>query len=77
MTNCIVNIEFGDEVYQRTDISEKEINNFIDELTGEQFERVVEFFNTMPKLRHVVKVKNPKTKVESEVVLEGLESFLG
>ena len=77
MTNCIVNIEFGDEVYQRSDISEKEINNFIDELTGDQFERVVEFFNTMPKLRHVVKVKNPKTKVESEVVLEGLESFLG
>ena len=53
------------------------INNFIDELTGDQFERVVEFFNTMPKLRHVVKVKNPNTKVESEVVLEGLESFLG
>ena len=71
---CIVNIEFGDEVYQR-DISEKEINNFIDELTSDQFERVVEFFNTMPKLRHVVKVTNPKTKVESEVVLEGLEFF--
>ena len=55
----------------------KDIDEFIDQLTTEQFENLVEFFNSMPKLRHVVKITNPKTKVESEVVLEGLESFLG
>ena len=76
MSKCISNIEFGDDIYQRSDISEEELNNFIDELTSEQFERIVEFFNTMPKLRHTIEVTNPKTKVKSEVVLEGLESFL-
>lgn len=74
---CIQEIHFGDEVYQRSDMTVKEIDEFIDQLTSEQFERLVEFFNSMPKLRHVVKITNPKTKVESEVVLEGLESFLG
>ena len=50
---------------------------FLDQLNTEQFEKVVNFFNTMPKLRHVVDVTNPKTKVKSEVLLEGLQSFLG
>ena len=74
---CIQEIHFGDEVYQRNDMTVKDVDEFIDQLTSEQFERLVEFFNSMPKLRHVIKITNPKTKVESEVVLEGLESFLG
>ena len=49
---------------------------FIEQLTTEQFDKIVEFFQTMPKLRHVVDVTNPKTKVKSEVALEGLQSFL-
>ena len=76
MNKCISNIEFGDDIYQRSDISEEELNNFIDELTSEQFEKIVEFFNTMPKVRHVINVTNPKTKKKSEVLLEGLQSFL-
>ena len=77
LEKCITSIHFGDDVYQKTDITEKELNTFVDELTGEQFETLVDFFSSMPKLRHVVKITNPKTKVKSEVVLEGLESFLG
>ena len=77
LEKCITSIHFGDDVYQKTDITEKELNTFVDELTGEQFETLVDFFGSMPKLRHVVKITNPKTKVKSEVVLEGLESFLG
>ena len=50
---------------------------FIDQLTGEQFEKVTQFFQTMPKLSHKVSITNPKTNVQSEVVLEGLQSFLG
>ena len=76
LEKCITSIHFGDDVYQKTDITEKELNTFVDELTGEQFETLVDFFSSMPKLRHVVKITNPKTKVKSEVVLEGLESFL-
>ena len=76
MNKCITEIHFGDDVYQRVDITDKELNDFVDELTGEQFETIIEFFNSMPKLRHTIKVLNPNTKVSSEVILEGLESFL-
>ena len=76
LNKCINEIHFGDDVYKRSDMTEKDVSTFIDELTSEQFERLAEFFNGMPKLRHVIKVTNPKTKVVSEVVLEGLESFL-
>ena len=76
LNRCISQIHFGDDVYQRSDMTEKDIDEFVDQLTTEQFERLSDFFNSMPKLRHAVKVTNPKTKVKSEVVLEGLESFL-
>ncbi len=77
MYRCISEIHFGDDVFSRIDISDKEIEEFIDQLTTEQFESITQFFNTMPKLSHTVEVTNPKTKVKSEVVLEGLQSFLG
>ena len=77
LTNCIHEIHYGDDVYRTIDLKKSEIEEFIDEFTGEQFEMVTNFFNSMPKLRHTIEVTNPKTKIKSEVVLEGLESFLG
>ena len=77
LTRCIDKIIYGDQEYNRVDITDKEIEEFIDQLNTDQFNRIVEFFNTMPKLRHVVQITNPKTKVKSEVVLEGLQNFLG
>ena len=76
LTRCIDKIIYGDQEYNRVDITDKEIEEFIDQLNTDQFNNIVEFFNTMPKIRHVVDVTNPKTKVKSEVLLEGLESFL-
>ena len=76
MNKCIVKITYDDTEYQRIDISDKDIEEFIDQLNTEQFESIIEFFNSMPKLRHVVDVINPKTNIKSEVVLEGLQSFL-
>ena len=77
INKCIKSIHYGDEIYNRIDITEKDIDEFVDQLTGDQFETLVEFFETMPKLRHIIEVDNPKTKKKSEVVLEGLQSFLG
>ena len=57
-------------------MTEKELTEFVDSMTNDQIDGVVEFFETMPKIRHVIEVTNPKTKVRSEVVLEGLENFL-
>ena len=77
MYRCIHEIHYGDDVFHRIDISDKDIEEFIDQLTGDQFEKVTNFFQTMPKLSHMVTVTNPKTNVVSEVKLEGLQSFLG
>ena len=76
LNRCVVKIVYGDTEYNRVDITDKDIEEFVEQLNTEQFEKVINFFNTMPRLRHVVDVTNPKTKVRSEVLLEGLQSFL-
>ena len=58
-------------------LKDNDINEFLDQLNTEQFMGVTNFFETMPKLRHTIEVTNPKTNVTSEVLLEGLQSFLG
>ena len=66
-----------DEVWATADCTKKEVKDFLESMNSSQFKKIETFFETMPKLSHTVKVKNPKTKVESEVVLEGLSSFFG
>ena len=77
INNCVDEIHEGDNIYRRIDMTDKEVDEFVDSLSGTQFEKVTEFFQTAPKLRHVVEVINPKTKKKNEVVLEGLTDFLG
>ena len=77
ISKCVHEIHDGDTVHSRIDMSDKELDEFIDTLTSNQFEQVMNFFNTMPKLRHSISVINPKTKKKGEVMLEGLQSFLG
>ena len=75
ISSCIDKIYTEDEVWVAADCTKKEINEFIESMNSSQFKGIEKFFETMPKLSHTVKVKNPNTKVESEVVLEGLASF--
>lgn len=72
---CIDQIVEGEEVYESSNFSKKEILEFLEGMDTKQFVSIQKFFETMPKLSHTVKVKNPNTKVESEVVIEGLASF--
>ena len=72
---CVNEIHDGDTVYNKVDISEKELDEFIDSMSTENFEQLTNFFNTMPKLLHEVEVKNPKTKKKSKIPIEGLQSF--
>ena len=76
LKKCILEVHNGDEIINSVDMKTEEISDFVDSLNTEQFENVMQFFNTMPKVRHVVEVTNPKTGVKSEVLLEGLQSFL-
>ena len=73
---CIHEIHDGDTIHNKIDMTEKDIGEFIDNLNTGQFESLMDFFKTMPKLRHALSVTNPKTKKTGEVMLEGLDSFL-
>jgi hypothetical protein len=75
ISSCIDKIYTEDEVWVAADCTKKELNEFLESMNSSQFKGIENFFETMPKLSHTVKVKNPNTKVESEVVLEGLASF--
>lgn len=73
--SCIDSIADVEQVYDCKDLPKEEITSFLDQMTSDQFKKVQDFFETMPKLSHTLKVTNPNTKVESEVKLEGLASF--
>ena len=72
---CVKEIHSKDGVLSKGDYTEKELDDFFDSFNTQQFEKVMEFFNTMPKVRHEIEVKNSKTKKKSKVLLEGLDSF--
>ena len=75
IASCIDKIYTEDEVWATADCTRKEIKDFLEQMNSSQFKEIEKFFETMPKLSHTLKITNPKTKVESEVVLEGLASF--
>ena len=75
IATCIDKIYNQDEVWATADCTKKEVNDFLESMNSSQFKEIETFFETMPKLSHTIKVTNPKTKVESDVVLEGLASF--
>lgn len=76
-SSCIEQVAEGEDVYETKSFSKKELNDFMESMDTAQFLKLQDFFETMPRLSHTIKVTNPSTKVESEVVLEGLANFLG
>ena len=72
---CVHEIHDGETVYPKVDMSDTELAEFLDNMTTEPFEKIQNFFTTMPKIIHTVKVTNPNTKKKGEVVIEGIESF--
>ena len=77
IASCIDKIYSDEEVWATADCTKKEVNEFLESINSSQFKLIEKFFETMPKLQHTIEVTNPKTKVKSEVVLEGLASFFG
>ena len=75
IASCIDKIYSEEEVWDTRDVTKKELEEFLDQMNSNQFKQIEKFFETMPKLSHTLKVTNPKTGVESEIVLEGLTSF--
>ena len=75
ISSCIDMVYNNEESWAASDCTKKELKTWIETLNTKQFQDIEEFFNTMPKLSHTFKVTNPKTDVESEVTLEGLNNF--
>ena len=75
IASCVEQVYSEEESWAGADCTKKELSDFVESLNSKQFKDIERFFDTMPKLSHTVKVTNPKTKKENEVVLEGLQSF--
>ena len=77
IASCIDQVYTEDESWSHQECTKKELSDFVESLNSNQFKMIENFFTTMPKLSHTVKVLNPNTKVESEIKIEGLQSFFG
>tara|TARA_B100000900_G_scaffold396068_1_gene395051 strand:- start:8028 stop:8744 length:717 start_codon:yes stop_codon:yes gene_type:complete len=77
IASCVDQIYSEEESWTQEDCTKKELVEFLEGLNSSQFKEIEIFFETMPKLSHKVKVKNPNTGVENEIVLEGLQNFFG
>jgi len=77
IASCIDMVYNDEESWAASDCTKKELKEWLQDLNSKQFKELETFFETMPKLSHTLKVTNPNTKVESEIVLEGLASFFG
>jgi len=77
ISSCIDMVYSDEESWAAADCTKKELIDFIEQMNSQQFKKIEQFFDTMPKLSHTLKVKNPKTGVVNEVTLEGLTSFFG
>ena len=77
IASCIDQVYSDEESWTSDECTKKELSDFVESLNSSQFKLVENFFLTMPKLSHTIKVTNPNTKVESDVKIEGLQSFFG
>ncbi len=75
LTRCISQIIIGEEVHTRGDLSDREVDEWVDGLTQAQYKKLVGFFETMPRLAHTFKVKNTNKDTDFEIKLEGLADF--
>ena len=73
--SCVDQVYSQEESWTSADVTKKELTEFLDHLTSKQFKEIEKFFETMPKLSYTLKLKNPNTGIENEIVLEGLTSF--
>ena len=77
ISGCIMQIyeDDGEKVYEAKDQTQKELQEFIESMNTSQFKKVQHFFDSMPRLKHDIEVKNPKTKKVTKITLSGLNDF--
>ena len=75
VVKCVHQITEGDKIYERGDMSDEDLIEFIESMNTDNLNSVLDFFDTMPKIKHQIKVINPNTNVENTINMEGIESF--
>ena len=75
VSSCVDSIYQGEEIHDSGDYTKQEISEFINNLTQEQFLKIQQFFDTMPKLSHTVPYKCGKCEYDEPLLLEGLQNF--
>ena len=73
--DCLKMIYNGDNTYYRKDITDEEFNEWIDTLTKEQFDLILKWFKSIPKIEHIIKYSNPKSGKEFSLKLSGTKDF--
>lgn len=75
IVDCVDQVYNKDEAWSASDCTKKELLDFIEQLNSSQFKKIEEFFTTMPRLVYKTVVTNPNTKVDNDIVIEGLSNF--
>ena len=77
INECIEYVWDGEEIFKAKDSSKKELTEFIESLDTNQFTKIRDFFDGMPRLKHIVEWKCPKCDKTADMLLEGIDSFFG
>ena len=75
VTKCVHQITEGDKVYEKVDMSDADLIEFIESMNTDNLNDVLDFFDTMPKIKYQINIMNPNTNVENTINMEGIESF--
>ena len=73
--SCIDHIFEGDTIFKASEYTHEDLRKFLDDLNQKQFEKIIDFFKTMPSVAHEIEFTNPKTSKVSTVTLKGLQNF--
>ena len=75
VTKCVHQITEGDKIYEKVDMSDADLIEFIESMNTDNLNDVLDFFDTMPKIKYQTNIINPNTNVENTINMEGIESF--
>ena len=67
----------GEQYYYAKETTKEELMAFIESLNQDQFSKLEEFFEHLPKMNRKVEMKCSKCGFDHTIEMEGLESFFG
>lgn len=75
LKDCIESIYKNDDVFDRNNITDEEVDEYVNSLTQKQYAKLMTFFDTMPRIRHKIEYQNPKSGKKFSLVFNGARDF--